>query len=344
VPVGGISRLTEVVSVYEGLNLPVMATPSDVFARMLRSRTIAEAVIDSFNLGEQYGTTTKYETYLALMEHTRIEVTVEGLVGISVEDRDPEMSAKLTNAFVAELDRLNRSIASQRAVQNREFIRERVNQVSTQMDSARAEFERFQMKNRAIDFDEQTRLTIEQAISLKVTLAQLDIDIKMNEQVLGKDNPELIERRRRRDLVQQQLDQLEHGGTDSSFFSMPLAAVPSLKGEYEILYSRVQVSERLYTILLEQLEQAKLQENEDIPTISVLDHARVPDIRSRPQRTIIVGASAGGAFVLAVLLALVLEYFSRMRQTSPDDYERAAYVLDTLFGWLPGVRRRRTDK
>ncbi len=340
VNVGGASQLAEVASVIEGLNLPVMVTASDVFARMLRSRTVAEHVIDSFDLARHYKTESFTDTYLALMSHSRFTVTEEGLLDVSVEDRDPKTAAEIANAFVQELDLVNRRIASRRAVQNRQFIEERVRQVKAQLDTARQSFENFQVKHRAVDFDEQTRLAIEQAISLKVSLAQLEIDIRMNEKVLGKDNPEMIEKRRRRDIIKQQLEQLESGGSDSSFFSLPLAAVPTLKGQYEVLYSRVKVNEQLYTILLEQLERAKLQENEELPTLTVLDYARPPEVRDRPRRSVIVLASFGGSILVAVFLALILEYFRRLREQNPEDYTRANYVLRSFFGWLPGVHGR----
>ncbi len=344
VNVGGASQLAEVASVIEGLNLPVMVTASDVFARMLRSRTVAEHVIDSFDLAAHYKTAGFTDTYLALMSHSSFSVTEEGLLDISVEDRDPQMAADIANTFVQELDLVNRRIASRRAVQNRQFIEERVRQVKAQLDSARQSFESFQVSHRAVDFDQQTRLAIEQAISLKVSLAQLEIDIRMNENVLGKDNPEMIEKRRRRNIIKQELEKLESGGADSSFFSLPLAAVPTLKGQYEVLYSRVKVNEQLYTILLEQLEQAKLQENEELPTITVLDYARPPEVRSRPRRSLIVVASFGGSLVLAVFLALIFEYFRRLREQNPQDYTRAQYVIRSFFGWLPGMRgRKRSD-
>jgi capsule polysaccharide export protein KpsE/RkpR len=338
IPIGGLSQLAEVVSVVEGLNLPLMVTPSDLYARMLRSRTVAEHIIDMFDLKSRYQTQNMTETYLALTLHSRFEVTEEGLLSISVEDRDPSVAADITNAFVAELDQLNRRISSGRAHRNRQFIEERVNQVKTQLDSARSEFVEFQMTHKAVDFDEQTRLAVEQAISLKVSLSTLDIDLRMKEHILGPDNPELVEKRRHRDVIKQELEILEKGNGDSSFFSLPIAAVPGLKGQYEVLYSRVGVNERLYAILLEQLEQAKLAENENLPTVSVLDYATPPEVRSRPQRSLIVLATFLITLMAALLLAAVLEYFRRMREGNPEDYDRAMYVVRAFLGWLPGVR------
>ena len=339
-PVSGLSDLTEVASVIEGLNLPVMITPSHVYARMLTSRTIAEPIIDTYALKSRYDTPTDMDTYLVLMSHCRFHVEDEGLLIVAVEDKEPEMAARLTDAFVDGLEKLNQTIVAGRAKQNREFVDERVTQVKQALDSARHEFERFQINNRTVDFDQQTKIAIEEAIQLRVRLSQIDIDLKMSELTLGKDNPDLIQQRERRRIVQAELDRLEAGRGDSSYFSMPISKVPTLKGQYQVLYSRVQVQEQLYSILLNQLEQAKLSENENLPTVSVLDYARPPEVRSRPKRTIIVAGTFLVALLFSIMLALVGEYFDRLAQKSPEDYNRASFVVNSLLGWIPFFKMR----
>ncbi len=335
-----LSRLSEVVSVTGGLNLPVMVTASDVYARMLRSRSIAERIMTQFNLGRRYETTTQLETYEALMDHAQFNVTGEGLLSITVEDRNPDTAAAIANAYTEEINRLSQDITSSRARENRTFVEQRLNQVRLELDSARAALERFQRTNRAVDFDEQTRLAVEQASGLKVSLAEVELDLQMSERRLGPDNPGLQDLKRKRDIIRRQLEQLELGGPDSSYFSMPVASIPALKGQYETLYSRVRVNESLYNTLLEQLEQAKIEEQRQSPTITVLDRASVPELRSRPKRSLIVLGSAGAAFLIAVLMAVLFEYLDRLQENRPDDYRRAAYVLNSLFGWIPGVKRR----
>lgn len=339
-PVAGLSQLSEVASVIEGLNLPVMVTPSHLYARMLASRTIAEPIIEAHALKDRYQTKTDFDAYLTLMSHSRFIVEDEGLLMIVVEDKEPEMAAKLANAFVAGLETLNQTIASGRAKQNREFVAERVDQVSQALDTARMEFERFQIENRAVDFDQQTRIAVEEAIALKVALSQLEVDLKMAELTLGADNPDLIQKKQRRQIMRSQLNRLEQGGADSSYFSLPISKVPTLKGQYQVLYSRVQVQEQLYSILLSQLEQAKLSENEELPTVSVLDYARPPEIRSRPRRTRIVGSTILVALLIAIMLALAAEYFDRLAEKSPEDYQRASFVINSLLGWLPFFKMR----
>jgi uncharacterized protein involved in exopolysaccharide biosynthesis len=339
VPVPGMSRLSEVVSVTEGLELPYMVTPSDVLARILQSRTVTERLIERFDLKTYFGADNFKHTYEALMDRSRFQVTDEGLLMISVEDKNPQMAADLANAFVDELDRINREIATERVRQNRRFIEQRLAQVKKELQAARTEFENFQLESKAVNFDEQTRLAIEQAIGLKVKLAELDIELKMREKNLAADNTELIELKRRRRLIKDQLQKLETSNPDSSFFSLPISAIPSLRGQYEELYSRVKVNESLYKILLEQLEQAKIQENEKTPTISVLDRAKPPEVRSKPKRFLIVSATFSFALLLSVFIAAVLDYVSRLKRDRPEDYRRIMLFVNAFFGWLPGVKK-----
>lgn len=339
IPVAGMGRISEVVSVTKGLNLPVLVTTSDVYRRMLMSRRITDSIMDQFQLVERYGARNRDEAYLALMEYAEFSVTDEGLLSISVEDRDPVVAAEMVNSFVERLDRVNRDISTSRARQNRVFIHDRLAQVATELDSARSAFEAFQMTNKTIDFTQQIRLAVDQAIELKIKLGEIDLDLAMMRSKLGEDNAELQDRLRRRHTVAQQLNRLESTNTDSSFFSLPVSAIPKLKGQYEVLYSRVRVNEGLYTTLLGQLEQAKIQENEEMPTITILDRAVPPEMRSRPKRTIIVLLAFGVSLMVSLLLAAWLEYLLRLREQSPEDYDRVSRFLNAFFGWLPGVRK-----
>ena len=338
--IAGAASLTEAISITSGLNLPVLVTPTDVYARMLKSRKITSRVMDKFDLRNYYRARNFEETYQTLMYYTRIRVTEEGLLAVSVEDKDPKTAAGITNAFIDELDNVNREIIADRIQQTRTFVTSRLNQVMDELDSARAALESFQIENKTVDFDEQTRLAIDQAAQLKIKLAELDLQLNMRKITLGENNAELIELKRERDIVKQQLTQLETTNSDNSFFSLPVASIPTLKGQYETLYSRVKVAEALYQVLLHQREQAKMKEFEKMPTISVLDRAEIPELKSRPQRSIIVLGTFALSLFFSILLAVLLEFFVKLKDKSPEDYDRAMHFLSSYFGWLPGVKKK----
>ncbi len=337
----GSSRFSEAFSITSGLNLPVLTTPNDLYARMLKSKSVTKKVIEKFNLHEYYMTQSFEETYDALMYHTIIRVTEEGLLSVSVEDKSPQMAADITNSFVEALDEVNRGIIADRISQTKDFVESRLAQVLTDLDSARFALQAFQMKYKTVDFDEQTRLAIDQAVQLKIKLAELELNVKMSEISLGSNNAKLVDLQRQKEIIKEQLYNLETSNADSSFFSLPVASIPSLKGEFEKLFSKVKVSEALYQVLLEQREQAKMKEFEKMPTLSVLDKADVPQLKSRPKRTFIVLGSVVGSFFFAIFLAVLLEYFRKLEEKSPEDYNRALHFLSAYFGWLPGVTKKK---
>lgn len=338
-PIPELSQLAEVTSVTQGLDLPVMVTPSDIYARMLTSRTITDTIIDRFDLVNRYDVRNRKKALEELMYLSRFFVTDEGLIEIAVEDTDPDTAAAMANMFVDELIRLNEKIAADRARSNRDFIGDRLGEVKMALDSARSRLEEFQMENKAIDFDEQTRLAIEQAATLKVSLAEVELKLALKEKKLGKDNAELIELRREREVIRGQLDRLETTNADSSFFSLPVASIPSLKGQYEALYSSVRVNETLYDLLLRQSEQAKIAENDKGSTISVLDRAVPPEEKSRPRRSRIVAGAFVISLILSILIAATIDYVARLADVSPDDYRRAQSFIGAFFGWLPGIKK-----
>jgi len=333
------ASLDDMLSLTSGLKLPVMATPTDVYARILKSRSLAERVIKANNLSDYYNLPYGEDLLAEVEKNSEFNVTPEGLLEISYMDKNPEMAAKVANSFADELDMSNREIASSRAKVAREFIEKRLHIVKGELDSARIELREFQKTNKAIDLDKQTQLAVEAAVNLKVELAKYEIDINVKEKTLSPNHPDVIGLKRRVEEIKKQIRELEYGGTDSSYLNLPISQVPMLKIRYAELTSRVQISERLYEVLTEQYEQAKIQEKMNTPTISILDRAHPPELAVKPKRRIIVTFAFILSLLTAILISLILNYFEILKKKSPDDYQRADLFFRTLFWWLPGVKK-----
>jgi tyrosine-protein kinase Etk/Wzc len=336
----GLADLAQIDVLTGGTRVPGMITQNDVYARMLGSRRVSDAIIEKYNLRERFGVSTRAALYKTLANRVKVRVTDEGMLNILVEDRDPQVAAAITTSYVEELTRLNRELLSTAAREKREFIEARLGETETKLQQARDDLQRFQLENRAVNFDEQTRLAVDQAVQLKITEAALELEIDMDSRQLGEENPNLLDKRQRLGVIRSQLRQLEWGGPDSSFFSMPVSAVPELRGRYESLLTLVRVSESQFQTLLELLEQARIQEKEEGPTVVVLDWPDVPDLRSRPQRSLIVIGAFACTFIFATVFAMFLEFVRRLKEERSADYDRLVLFANAFFGWLPGVRRK----
>ena len=91
----------------------------------------------------------------------------------------------------------------------------------------------------------------------------------------------------------------------------PLKELPGLMQDHAALTLQVKMREEVLLFLGAQLEEAKVREARDTPTLQVLDPATPPKARSAPRRALLTAAAGGSAAVLLVLLAFLLEAWQR---------------------------------
>ena len=336
--------IEEMISLTSGLSQPIMATPTDIYARILGSRALLDRVSRKNNLAEYYDIQSREDLFAQIDKQSEFRVTPEGLLEMKFMDKDAEMAAAVVNSFAEELDAMNRELATSRARQAREFISDRLNSVAVDLEEARKELQDFQNEFKAIDLDRQTQLAIESAVGLKVDLARNEIELNIKEKTLSSSHPDIILLQRRIKEIKRQINTLEFGGSDSTYLNLPISEVPRLKVKYAELTSRVQIAETLFRLLSEQYEQAKIQEMMNTPTISIIDRAFPPELPIKPQKRIIVTISFIISLFIAVFLALFFNYMENLKIKSPDDYNRARYFIGALFGWLPGVKKNSGNK
>jgi len=73
------------------------------------------------------------------------------------------------------------------------------------------------------------------------------------------------------------------------------------------LYRDVKVQEQVFELLTSQLEEARIRETRDTPTVQVLDRAEPPLHKSRPKRSVIVIAGFLVGLLGSAATALLLE-------------------------------------
>ena len=122
------------------------ATPTDVFVTILKSRVMADEVITKFNLMDRYREKTMIETREELEDRVRITVTKEKAIKMAVEDSDAQIAAEMANFYVANLDRMNRTVNVSKAGQNRVFIERRLAETVESMGKAEEALRDFRPK------------------------------------------------------------------------------------------------------------------------------------------------------------------------------------------------------
>jgi len=107
---------------------------SDMYVGILRSRSVADALIERFDLGKVYKVKHGFSIVRQILrDRTSIKVGDEGIVAITVEDRDPCQAAVLANAYVEELDRRNKQLFVGQATNKKVFLENRLREIKQEL-------------------------------------------------------------------------------------------------------------------------------------------------------------------------------------------------------------------
>lgn len=116
---------------------------------------------------------------------------------------------------------------------------------------------------------------------------------------------------------------------------------PELTFEYERLQRQVTIKQEVYTTLRRSYEEARIQEVNDTPVVTVIDRAVPPIRKSSPKRrlNVILAFFLGG--VLSVVGAFGQEYAERARARQEPDYQEFTSRWVAIKRELVGLLRRR---
>ena len=147
--------------------VPSTTSNRDAFVAILKSRTIAQDIVDKFNLKDYYKAKYTVDAIRALETATEIRVSKESVISVTVEDKDPKLAADIANAYITNLDRLFAKLGTTDASRQRIFVSERLEKTEKALRQAEEALRRFQETNRAIVIQEQAKSAIEEVAKVK---------------------------------------------------------------------------------------------------------------------------------------------------------------------------------
>jgi uncharacterized protein involved in exopolysaccharide biosynthesis len=107
---------------------------TDMYVGILRSRSVVDALVERFDLAAVYKVKNSVSAVRQILQdRTSIKVGDEGIVNITVEDRDPCRAAALANAYVEELDRQNKRLFVGQASSKKVFLENRLREIEQEL-------------------------------------------------------------------------------------------------------------------------------------------------------------------------------------------------------------------
>jgi tyrosine-protein kinase Etk/Wzc len=301
-------------------------TPADQYVGFLNSEVIKNAIINRFKLMDVYNEEYRLDAYKKLDKMTDIAVgKKDGIINITVEDKDPKRAAAMANAFVWELGKMTTRINITGAGQNRAFYESRLASAKVELANAEDALKTFQSKNKTLDVTEQAKASIEGVAVLRAQLAAQEVQLASFRTYLTDSSREVTFLKASIADIKKQIALLEGKGGASAMPS--LGTVPSLGEEYLRLMRKFKIQETLVELLTKQNEMTKLNEANDVSGLQVIQQATIPDKKARPKRALIIICATFAAFFTAIFLTFVLEYVERLSEEECARWKRVRGLL-----------------
>jgi tyrosine-protein kinase Etk/Wzc len=341
--------------------ISLLTSPSDLIAAFASSRSVCEAVVRECQLMELWELDEITLALRRLEGITRISVTPEGILVISVTERTPELAAKIAGAYVRELDRVNRELDVRQIQRKREFIERRLAETEATLRAAEDSLKAFGENRGTILLEDEAKAAIQAAAQLKVAILVKDAQLGALYEYATASHPQALLLEREIAQLQRELRRIElgfeegggRGGEDrgpylgtGAGFSVPFSELPEAMQELARRTRAVEVQTAVYTLLVQEYETAKIAEARDTPTIRILDPAEPPERRSFPKRKRLVVFAGIFAFLVSCGLAFTLEFIERVSEKEPEESDWR-WMLDELRGDLSRImpwRRRRAHR
>jgi hypothetical protein len=309
---------------------PGGASAIDLHVAMLRSRLIADRLIERFELVRAWQLRDASVARALLAK--RMDYTIarrEGVVYIEASDFHPQRAAALANQAMDELKLVLRGLALDEARQRRGFYEQ-------QLQRAREGLEQAQQRLRSSGFDRAALRTEPGAAATAYARQQAEVtaaEVRLAalRRVRAESSQEVSMALAEIAALRAQLARLEVPRDEGS-------------GNFGLRLRELRYAEQLVETLTRQVEAARFDEDADPVPVQVLDRARPEMTPASPNP--ILWALGGLALGFGLQAAWVLgRHRSRLRQQDPGYQQRLAQVRGVLPahkpGWLARLRARR---
>jgi uncharacterized protein involved in exopolysaccharide biosynthesis len=287
----------------------------------LQSRTIADRIIEEFHLRTEWHMQHQNDARKALSAKVQFEAAKDGMIVITVKDKDPQQASKLANSYVQALNDVNSKLAISEASQRRLFFDRQLSEEKSALAAAEEDLKNTQQKTGLLNIGGQAEQVIRSIAETRAEIASKEVTLQSMRMYGTDSNPEVIQVQQQLNTLRNQLTELQNNQSKLApgDTQIPANQVPSGSLEYIRSLREVKYHDTLLELLSRQYEAARIDEAKSAPIIQVIDQAVPPDTKSGPPRLLIMLGMSVVGFCLAcgwVFLDSVVDRAQQIPETA----------------------------
>ncbi len=284
------------------------------YMAILNSRSVMDDVVQEFDLITVYELEEEEfpveEARGTLSDNVEFVVDQEyDFFSIEVLDKDPQRAADMSNFFVQKLEEINNELSKQTAGNFRAYVEERYGLAEEEREAMLDSLAAFQREYGVLDLEAQTVAFYTQLAEMRADAVQLEIQLASLSTQFGENNRQV----QNLDALVTAANRQYENALDGREAVLPVSreAAPDMVKKYLDLTLERTIQERILELVAPMLEQARFEEERTAQALQIVDPAVAPVEKFKPKRSIICIAATLSAFILAVLFALIMDWWRR---------------------------------
>jgi tyrosine-protein kinase Etk/Wzc len=310
--------------------------PENSYVAILKSRWMSEQIVGAFDLRKVYkmDKAPLEKVIKALGKHTNFQLDDLTMnIIIYVEDQSPKRAKEIADYYVNQLDKRNQELKSSRASMERQFIGQRLEDEQRKLSSIEDSIYHYQMETGVLDIKEQVKATISAISAIQAERLATQAELEMKERIFGPSHAESNYLRMKLASIDSTIQTLIRNRTngDGEDFLLHLRDTPQQGMQYLRLIRDIEIQQLLVGYLLQQYEQAKIDELRNTPTLLRIDPPVQAELRIWPRRGLMVIIAAFGSLILGIVIAMLMEFFAKASQnTEHPQHEKIMEIRRSL--------------
>jgi tyrosine-protein kinase Etk/Wzc len=279
--------------------------PIELYVSMLKSSTVADNLIQRFDLKRGYGTEGFEATRQALARNSRIKFGKDGLIVIEVEDTDPSRAAQIANGYVDELLKLINRMALTEASHRRLFYERALQSTKAKLAEVQVALKQASDSRAVKAGDSHSQAVADTVASLRAQISAKEVRLGVMQAFVTVNNQEYIRAQQEIGAMNAELARIENSNPSVRGLGRPAqdqVGSAEIKIRHDIKYY-----ELLHELLAKQHDAALLDEAKDKAIIEVLDKAVAPERSFKPKRSGIVISAALFGLLIAMFGVLLFD-------------------------------------
>ncbi|MCB0728150.1 MAG: hypothetical protein KDD00_11845 [Ignavibacteriae bacterium] len=281
-----------------------------LYENIVMSRKCLEETIIKFGIMEEENFKYMYDALKYFRENIIVinKDKIAGTMSIGIYDTDPVKAKDMADFIIDKLNKINIELSVQNARNNRTYIEERYKLVQSDLKSAEDSLQKFQDEF-GIAPDIQAQVAAKGSIELEAEIKSEELKLDLLKKILSPDQAEVKTQEEKISALKKEFSEIMNNEYEES--RLNLKGTPGIILNYFRLRRNVEIQNKILVTLIPMLEQSKIEENRETPTVLILDNPNVPDKKSKPKRLYIMIFSTAIAFLIVYMYFYVKDLYSK---------------------------------